>query len=121
MVKNPLVALLTTSSGYYTLPLRMGLSFGTLFRCAEPSKDARSGFIMRRCAVDDVGGMPTKSSVEDGRLEYVLEGKGYRTMRIEETVQYSAIPDSFSNHLRQRVDRGGPYEVVIGERADSAM
>lgn len=106
LIQNPLVGLLTTPSGFYNLPRNLGLSFSTFVRSTEPVEDSRSAFIMRRCAVDDVGGFPTRSSVEDCRLASILEGRGYRVSSIDETLQYSLIPDTFSRHLRQRVDRG---------------
>lgn len=105
MVKNPLTALVRTPGGFYNLPKSHGGSFGTFLRCVEPKEDARSGFVLRRSAIDDIGGFPTRSSIEDGRLEALLQGRGYKTIWAADTVQYSMVPDSFSSHLRQRVDR----------------
>ena len=107
MLQNPLCALLRTPTGFYNLPKKLGQSFGTFMRCVEPASDSRSGFVVRRSAVDDVGGFPTRSSVEDGRLDSLLQGKGYQTLWSTETVQYSMVPDSFSSHLRQRMARSG--------------
>lgn len=105
MVKDPLAALVRTPGGFYNLPKSLGGSFGTFLRCVEPKEDARSGFVLRRSAIDDIGGFPTRSSIEDGRLEALLQGRGNKTIWAADTVQYSMVPDSFSSHLRQRVDR----------------
>ena len=70
------------------------------------NSDARSGFLMRRCALDDIGGFPTASSVEDGLLSALMRGKGYHTKWITEPLQYGIIPDSFAVHIRQRLARG---------------
>lgn len=60
---------------------------------------------MRRAAIDTIGGFPTASSVEDRQLECLLEGKGYSTKYLEETLQYGLVPDSFVVHLRSRMAR----------------
>lgn len=105
LIKSPLTALVRTPGGFYNLPRSLGGSFGTFLRSVEPVEDARSGFVLRRSAIDDIGGFPTRSSIEDGRLQALLQGRGYHTMWAADTVQYSMLPDSFSAHLRQRVDR----------------
>ena len=74
-------------------------------RCVEPSTDIHSGFVLRRSAIDDIGGFPTHSSVEDRRLHSCLQGRGYKTLWTDDNVHFSMIPDSFSTHLRQRVER----------------
>lgn len=60
---------------------------------------------MRRCAVDDVGGFPTSSSIEDGQLSALLDGKGFRTRFVRETLQHGLVPDSWASHLRQGISR----------------
>lgn len=105
MLKIPTLAMVQAPSGLYNLPNKLGMAFGTFIRCVEPVKDAHTGFILRRSAIDDIGGIPTRSTIEDRRLEYILKGKGYNTLWIDETVQYSLVPESFSKHLKQRVDR----------------
>lgn len=105
LIQNPILALVQTRQGFYNMPKSLGISFSTFIRAVEPSSDARSGFAVRRSAVDDIGGFPTRSTIEDNRLKSVLRGKGYKTMWIDDVVQYSLLPDSFSTHLNQRIKR----------------
>jgi cellulose synthase/poly-beta-1,6-N-acetylglucosamine synthase-like glycosyltransferase len=104
-MQNPLLALVQTKAGFYNLPKKLGSSFGTFIRCVEGDTAARSGFVVRRSAIDDIGGFPTRSSIEDSRLKSCLEGRGYVTMTLDETLQHGMVPDSFSHHLKQHVTR----------------
>lgn len=105
LVQDAKVALVRSQQGFYNLPLRMNAAFGTFINAVEPLEDARSGFLMRRAAVDNVGGFPTSSTIEDRQLQCLLEGQGYKTLFVQETLQYGLVPDSFALHLKMRLAR----------------
>jgi cellulose synthase/poly-beta-1,6-N-acetylglucosamine synthase-like glycosyltransferase len=60
---------------------------------------------LRRCALDDVGGFPTDSSIEDGLLEAFLVGKGYQTQFSHETLQFGLVPASWTLQMDQHLRR----------------
>lgn len=106
MINDPLLALVQSPSAFYNLPKKLSSSFATFLNFVEPVEASRSAFAVRRTAIDDIGGFPTRSSIEDRRLDLLLKGKGYSTLFLDEALAFSLIPDSFSKHLRQGVDRG---------------
>lgn len=105
MINDPLLALVQSPSAFYNLPKKLSSSFSTFTNFVEPVEASRSAFAVRRSAVDDIGGFPTRSSIEDRRLDLCLQGKGYSTLFLDEPLAFSLVPDSFSKHLRQGVDR----------------
>ena len=121
MLRDPQMALVRSKQAFYNLPKPASHSFYTFINSTEPLecvysnllqaklsvhyRDSRSGFLMRRAGLDDIGGFPTGSSVEDGQLSALLRGKGYRVSFVEESLAFGLIPDSFTSHLRQRLVR----------------
>lgn len=105
MLQNSKLGLVRSKQGFYNIPKPSGHSFATFINSMEPVEDARSGFLMRRAGLDDIGGFPTGASVEDGQITALLQGKGYETHFVDEALTYGLIPDSFSVHLKQRLSR----------------
>lgn len=64
--------------------------------------DAGSGAVFRRKAIVDVGLYPTFSFSEDWQLSHMLHGMGYRTMLVQEELQFGLVPSSLSGHIAQR-------------------
>lgn len=61
-----------------------------------------SGYIMRRTALQAIGGFPTESLSEDVCCSATLLGAGWKTAFIPEAVQYGSVPDSYLGHVKQR-------------------
>lgn len=61
-----------------------------------------SGYIMRRTALQAIGGFPTESLSEDACCSATLLGAGWKTAFIPEAVQYGSVPDSYLGHIKQR-------------------
>lgn len=61
-----------------------------------------SGYAIRRCAIDDIGGFPTESLAEDVCTSSMLLGLGWKTAYIHEALQFGTVPESFVGHLKQR-------------------
>ncbi|EMD01119.1 glycosyltransferase family 2 protein, partial [Baudoinia panamericana UAMH 10762] len=61
-----------------------------------------SGYIMRRTALESIGGFPTESLSEDVCCSATLLGAGWRTAFVPEAVQYGSVPDSLLGHIKQR-------------------
>jgi cellulose synthase/poly-beta-1,6-N-acetylglucosamine synthase-like glycosyltransferase len=61
-----------------------------------------SGYIMRRTALQSIGGFPTESLSEDVCCSSMLLGAGWKTACIPEAVQYGSVPESYLAHVKQR-------------------
>jgi hypothetical protein len=64
--------------------------------------DAGSGAVFRRKAIMDVGMYPTYSFSEDWQLSQILHGMGYRTIQVQEPLQFGLVPTSLTGHAAQR-------------------
>jgi hypothetical protein len=63
--------------------------------------------------VDDIGGFPVESSVEDGQVAAFMVGKGYQTKFCHEVLQYGLIPPSWSIQMNQHLARAiGPLRTA---------
>lgn len=61
-----------------------------------------SGYVMRRAALDSIGGFPTDSLSEDLCCSAKLLGQGWKTRFVSECLQYGSVPESFVGHVKQR-------------------
>ncbi|KAK5118772.1 hypothetical protein LTR85_007978 [Meristemomyces frigidus] len=61
-----------------------------------------SGYVMRRCAIEGIGGFPTESLSEDVCCSATLIGAGWRTAFVHETLQHGSVPESYLGHVKQR-------------------
>lgn len=64
--------------------------------------DAGSGAVFRRKAIMEVGMYPTYSFSEDWQLSQILHGMGYRTIQVQEPLQFGLVPTSLTGHAAQR-------------------
>lgn len=53
----------------------------------------RSGFLLRRSALLEIGGFPRDSCLEDGLCAALLVGKGYGVVKLEEVSCRSVRPE----------------------------
>lgn len=88
-------------------PLLQGLDVN--FKITEPLKEVMgstwcggSGYVIRRAALDSIGGFPTKSVGEDMYCSNVLLGKGWDAVYIDETLQLGRVPESYKAHVKQQ-------------------
>jgi cellulose synthase/poly-beta-1,6-N-acetylglucosamine synthase-like glycosyltransferase len=61
-----------------------------------------SGYLVRRQAIDDIGGVPTCSISEDTGTSAMLLGKGWQVAYIDEILQVGEMPDTLMGHVKQR-------------------
>ena len=61
-----------------------------------------TGFVVRREALDQVGGFPTESLTEDMLLAIQLKAKGWKVCYVPGQLQWGLGPDSFSAMITQR-------------------
>ena len=88
-------------------PLLQGLDVN--FKITEPLKETMgstwcggSGYILRRKAIENIGGFPTESVGEDMYCSNVLLGKGWDAIFIDETLQSGRVPESYKAHVKQQ-------------------
>jgi cellulose synthase/poly-beta-1,6-N-acetylglucosamine synthase-like glycosyltransferase len=87
----------------------LGQSLDFFVHVTEPIKDTLgaawctgSGYVCRRKALDDIGGIPTGGIAEDVATSNLFIGKGWVTAYVHEPLQFGTVPEDFSSHLKQR-------------------
>lgn len=110
-VNDPKMALVCPPQLFYNIPKGdlLAQSLDAFVHIVEPSKDATgvawctgSGYCIRRAALMDIGGWPIGSLAEDVCTSSMLLGRGWKTAYVHEPLQFGAVPDSFTGHLKQR-------------------
>lgn len=61
-----------------------------------------SGYVMRRAAIEDIGGFPIESISEDVCCSATLLGAGWKTAFVQQPLQYGLVPESYLGHVKQR-------------------
>lgn len=61
-----------------------------------------SGYVLRRTALDTIGGFPTESVGEDMHCSNVLLGKGWDAIYVDEVLQTGRVPESYRAHVKQQ-------------------
>lgn len=84
-------------------------SLDAFIHVMEPTKDANgvawctgSGYVIRRDALESVGGWPVGSLAEDVYTSSLLLGSGWKTAYCHEPLQFGTVPDTLIGHLKQR-------------------
>jgi cellulose synthase (UDP-forming) len=80
------------------------------FDAMQPSKDAwgmafccGSSCVLRRAAIEAIGGVPTGAVIEDIHLSYVLMANGWITRYLNETLSNGLASESLGEFVGQRV------------------
>jgi cellulose synthase/poly-beta-1,6-N-acetylglucosamine synthase-like glycosyltransferase len=88
-------------------PLCQSLDF--FVSVSETVKDALgvawctgSGYVVRRCALEQIGNFPLGSLAEDVATSTLLLGKGWKTAYVHEKLQFGTVPEDYGSHLKQR-------------------
>ena len=61
-----------------------------------------TGYVARRLAIDDIGGIPEDAVAEDWAASMKLNRAGWEIVYVQKSLQWGLVPDSFAGHLRQR-------------------
>jgi cellulose synthase/poly-beta-1,6-N-acetylglucosamine synthase-like glycosyltransferase len=62
-----------------------------------------SGYVMRRKALDDIGGWPLVNIGEDVLCSYQLNRAGWQTAFVQDKLQFGMAPQSFHAYVTQRM------------------
>jgi cellulose synthase (UDP-forming) len=116
------VALLQTPQNFYNedpIGANLGLQDiltneqALFFRHIQPSRDATNSvvccgtcFVIRRQALDEIGGIPTESITEDFFTSLNLQARGYRIKYLNEGLSAGMAPESIGAYITQRLRWG---------------
>lgn len=67
------------------------------------SQCSGSGYVMRRKALDSIGGWPLANIGEDIVCSNMLQEYGWKTSYIPDRLQFGLAPDSFHSYVNQRI------------------
>ncbi|NES68254.1 MAG: glycosyltransferase, partial [Okeania sp. SIO2D1] len=117
--QNERVALLQTPQTFYNIdPIARNLGLEniltpeeeTFYRQIQPMKDGVNGvlcagtsFLVRRKALESVGGFVTESICEDCFTGVLLSAKGYQSVYLEEKLSAGLAAENISGHATQRL------------------
>ncbi|ORY91777.1 hypothetical protein BCR35DRAFT_316900 [Leucosporidium creatinivorum] len=107
------VGLVKTTQGFINLPQRLSQAVSTLMTAAETPSDSRSGFLLRRAALVEIGGFPSDSWIQDGQCEALLQGRGYKIAEVDEVLQWSMAKPTYGSQIHSMmVNRLGPLRTA---------
>ena len=89
-------------------------TFNAAFYCG-------SSAILRRAAVDDVGGFATGTATEDIHTAIRIHSKGWKSVFIPERLAYGLAPDDLKEYYRQRVRWGAGSLGLFFRTPDSPL
>ncbi|KAL9099996.1 MAG: hypothetical protein Q9163_004577 [Psora crenata] len=112
LIMHPEIALVCPSQHFYNIPEDdpLGQDSYVYKRIFQPLRDrvgasscTGSGYVARRSAIQDIGGLPLVDVSEDIMFTYLLEGAGWDVVCLDEEVQLGLAPDSYAAYLKQRM------------------
>lgn len=96
------------------------------YQAIQPAKNAYnasffcgSGGILRREALDSVGGFSTETATEDIHTSIKLHSKGYRSYFLNERLAYGIGPEDLAEYHKQRVRWGAGSLGLLFRSKDS--
>ncbi|KAI4093575.1 MAG: hypothetical protein LQ344_002802 [Seirophora lacunosa] len=110
LLTDPKIAMANPPQRQYNIPDRdpLGQTMDTLFDPLEPLKHATdsawctgTGFVVRRAAVDAIGGIPEESMNDDILTSFFLSAAGWKIVYVHEDLQFGLVPTSISGHVKQ--------------------
>lgn len=123
LIQSPNLALCSPPQLSYNIPDgdELGQDSNVFGRVMEPIRDSfgcsqcsGSGYVMRRKALDSIGGWPLTNMGEDIVCSYMLEQAGWEAAYIEDELQFGMAPGSLHAYAVQRVRWVSPacFEAV---------
>lgn len=112
IVSDPTVGIANIPQNFYDLPPYDGagaLSAAChMCNVAATQQDFRdeawcngSGFVVRRKAIDSIGGFPTTCLLEDMLTSMELTSAGWKSVLVDEPLQWGTVPESFAGNVKQ--------------------
>ncbi|POS74749.1 hypothetical protein DHEL01_v206851 [Diaporthe helianthi] len=122
LLRDPNMGLTCPAATFYNVPVNDWLlqSQTVHNKWEEFSRDrindawcTGSGWVARRRAIDELGGVPMQTIGEDAFMSTGISNLGWNTAFIPQSLQYGLVPDTYGSHLKQhrRWKLGG---LIIG-------
>jgi cellulose synthase (UDP-forming) len=131
LFQKPEVAMVVTPQNFYNPdPPEINLGGGilpheqtTFYSIIQSGRDLTNSCIctgtstvIRRKYLDEIGGVPTGTIVEDWITGFRLQAKGYRTIYLNEMLSLGAAPENLGAYLVQRIRWGeGTLKTFFGK------
>ncbi|KAL8870821.1 MAG: hypothetical protein Q9174_003221 [Haloplaca sp. 1 TL-2023] len=112
LILHEKLALACPPQHFYNIPASDPLAQDSYIfaRVLEPLRDrlggascTGSGYVLRRKAIDHVGGLPLVDVGEDIMLSYLLTGARWQIAFVKEEVQFGIAPETLSSYIKQRM------------------
>ena len=111
ILEDARVAMANPPQHFYNIPDGdpLSQSMDVLFDVYEPLKNATnsswcsgSGFVVRRGALDQLGGVPEESMNEDIMTSILLTAAGWKIVYVHEPLQWGMVPSTITAYLKQQ-------------------
>lgn len=100
IINDPFVGMVTCPAAVYNLPQPLSQAVSTFVNVTTSDDGARSGILLRRSAITDVGGYPAHSTADDNALKTLLAGRGYASISLSEAIQCGTVPLSYRDGVK---------------------
>lgn len=130
LLLDPKVAMVNPPQRHYNIPDQDPLeqSLSGLYEVGEPLKNAidsawcvGTGFVVRRSALDDIGGFPEESISEDILTSILLTAAGWKIVYVHEDLQWGLVPSSITAYLQQQVRTCASVISTVRNLSDPPM
>lgn len=110
LLENPSFAMAISPQYFYNIPdgdpLGQGLTFtfdiGLVMRDITDSSPCHgTGFVLRRSAVEAIGGIPTDSLSDSMMTSLVIWEKDWKIAYVWEPLQWGLVPEGYAGHVKQ--------------------
>lgn len=111
LILSPELAIVSPPQYFYDIPGSdiLAQDANVLQQILEPVRDHvgcsmchGSGYVMRREALESIGGWPLRNIGEDILCSYLFNRAGWQTAFIKDKLQFGTSPDSFHSYVAQR-------------------
>ena len=112
LLHTPTTALVSAIQRFYNIPSSDPLGFthelihiGSMMHMQNAAGDAwcgGSGFIVRRAALQQIGGFPEDHLLEDVMTSMLLSAAGWKTTYIFDSLQWGLAADTMASWIKQR-------------------
>ncbi|KAI1381980.1 glycosyltransferase family 2 protein [Hypoxylon crocopeplum] len=111
LILDPKMGLVTPKQDFYNVPTDDPLfqSNQTAWAISDFVRDSLdcawnsgSGYVLRRAALEEIGGFSTGSVTEDVYSSMLMLSKGWKSAYLAESLQFGLVPSSYLGHIKQR-------------------
>ncbi|KAH9900126.1 nucleotide-diphospho-sugar transferase [Xylariomycetidae sp. FL2044] len=107
---DPDMGMACPAQNFYNVPINDPLSQSMRYSwrlsnvirdMADVAWNTGSGWVVRRAAIDEIGGFPTDCLTEDIYSSALLLTLGWKTAYLPEALQYGLVPETYAAHVKQ--------------------